>query len=124
MSRQLEQKLQERFAVYLTGRGVLYCASAGGMRVSLGTAVKMKRAGYKKGFPDIFIYESRGGFHGMAIEVKCGTRTSLEQKWWQAELTKRGYYSIIVPAKLDFWKAEEFLEREVSTYLQLREDKR
>jgi len=36
----------------------LYCASAGGVRTSIKQAIKMKRTGYVKGFPDLFIYES------------------------------------------------------------------
>ncbi len=48
----------------------LYCASAGGMRTSYLQAIKMKRTGYVKGFPDLFIYEPRGEFHGLAIEMK------------------------------------------------------
>ena len=36
--------------------GVLFTASAGGMRTSIGVAKKMKRAGYSKGCPDIMIF--------------------------------------------------------------------
>ena len=45
----------------------LYCASAGGMRTSYLQAIKMKRTGYVKGFPDLFIYEPNQDFHGLAI---------------------------------------------------------
>ena len=60
----------------------LYCASAGGMRTSFLQAVKMKRTGYVKGFPDLFIYEPRGSFYGLAIEMKKekGGTVSPEQK--------------------------------------------
>ena len=119
MSCQLEQKLQEQYSFYLYSRGVLFCASAGGMRTNMRTAIKMKKAGYKKGYPDIFIYEPRGKYHGMAVEVKCGSYPTLEQKEWQEKLIKLGYYAIIVPAKLDFYEARKFLEDETRNYLSL-----
>jgi hypothetical protein len=75
----------------------LYCASAGGMRTSYLQAVKMKRTGYVKGFPDLFIYEPRGAFYGIAIEMKKekGGVASPEQKCWQEQLRNRGYASYI-----------------------------
>jgi hypothetical protein len=75
----------------------LYCASAGGMRTSYLQAVKMKRTGYVKGFPDLFIYEPRGEFFGLAIEMKKekGGTASPEQKWWRDELRNRKYESYI-----------------------------
>jgi len=118
MSRQLEQKLQERFALYLQARGILFCASAGGMRTSIGTAVKMKRAGYKKGFPDIFIYEPKGRFHGIAFELKVENHSKNEaQDEWIAELNKRGYYAVKVPGKLGLMEAEKFLINELDKYM-------
>mgnify|MGYP001610819823 CR=1 FL=1 len=117
MSRQLEQKLQEQYAMYLYSRGVLYCASAGGMRVNMRTAVKMKRAGYKKGHPDIMIYEPRAGWHGMAVELKCGTYATTEQKLWQINLLGRGYYAVVVPGSLDFIQARDFIIDATDKYL-------
>lgn len=117
MSRQLEQTLQEQYTFYLYSRGVLFCASAGGMRVNMRTAIKMKKAGYRKGHPDVFIYEPRGQYHGMAVEIKCGTYPTPEQKEWQEKLSKRGYYAVIVPGKLDFYEARKFLEEETAKYL-------
>jgi len=75
----------------------LYCASAGGMRTSYLQAIKMKRTGYVKGFPDLFIYEPRGEFHGLAIEMKKekGGTASPEQKSWQEQLRNRNYASYI-----------------------------
>ena len=79
----------------------LYCASAGGMRTSYLQAVKMKRTGYVKGFPDLFIYEPRGDFFGLAIEMKKekGGFASPEQKRWQEQLRNRGYCSYICKGK-------------------------
>jgi hypothetical protein len=75
---------------------VLYCASAGGVRTSYKQAVKMKATGYVKGFPDLFIYESRHGYNGLAIELKTLKGVaSPEQKEWQIKLIERGYQAHI-----------------------------
>jgi hypothetical protein len=118
MSRQLEQRLQEQYTFYLFNNRVLFCASAGGLHTpNKSAAIRMKRAGYKAGHPDIVIYEPRGGWHGMTVELKCGTYASQEQKDWQEALTKRGYYAVIVPGKLDFWQARDFLVETTDRYL-------
>jgi hypothetical protein len=76
---------------------VLYCASAGGMWTSDSQRIKMARTGYVKGFPDLFIYEPRGEFHGLAIEMKKvkGSKIEPEQVQWQEQLRNRGYCSYI-----------------------------
>lgn len=76
---------------------ILYCASAGGMRTSQGTASKMKASGYKKGFPDLFIYEPRSRYHGLAIEMKRkkGGEVSEEQEKWIDGLNSRGYLAYV-----------------------------
>lgn len=80
---------------------VLYCASAGGVWTSKTQAIKMKRTGYVKGFPDLFIYEPNSDYHGLAIEMKKekGGVASPEQKSWQIELRNRGYASYICKGK-------------------------
>jgi hypothetical protein len=80
---------------------VLFTISAGGMRTSIGTAKKMKTAGYSKGTPDIMIFEPRGKYHGLFIEMKTAKtayslpgRASIEQKSWADKLNKRGYLAV------------------------------
>mgnify|MGYP003642054357 CR=1 FL=1 len=66
---------------------ILFCASAGGMRTSMSQAIKMKQSGYIKGFPDMFIYEPKKNFNGLALELKVkGNYPSPHQKKWIAEL--------------------------------------
>lgn len=115
--RSSEQTLQEWYASWLTQNGILFCASAGGMRTSLYTAVKMKRAGYKKGFPDIFIYEPKNNHPGMAIELKCGAYPTAEQRKWKEDLEDRGYYAIIMPPGFDYVQAQGFLKQVTKEYL-------
>lgn len=48
--------------------------------------------GYKAGFPDLFIYEPKGLFHGLAIELKVkGNYASPQQKEVLAKLQSKGY---------------------------------
>lgn len=70
----------------------LFSATVGGVRVAMHTALKMKQAGYKKGIPDILIFEPRNGYVGLALEVKTPTgRASEHQKMWQHKLRERGW---------------------------------
>ena len=92
-----EALIQEAVINYINAQypGTLYCASAGGVRTSMKQAVMMKRTGYVKGFPDIFIYEPKGQWHGLAIEMKTAKGVmSQHQKEWQNELIKRGYIAV------------------------------
>ena len=65
---------------------LLYCASAGGVRTSIVEARRMKATGYKRGFPDLFFYEPREGFMGLAIELKRpqGSARSMAGHWMPA----------------------------------------
>lgn len=67
-------------------------ASNNGIRVTIGVAVKMKKAGMKKGVPDLFLPIPRQGYHGFFIEMKVGKNiTSDEQCEWLAVLQECGY---------------------------------
>ena len=123
----LEQRLQMQLATWLDLQRVLHCASLGGVNLGRRIGGIMKAKGYKKGFPDHQICEARGGWHGMFIEIKVNnTKKNEDQERWQADLTDRGYYAIKVPGHFDFWQAREFIERQVTEYLEgriLREGK-
>ena len=52
----------------------------------------MKHTGYVKGFPDLAIYEARGGYFGLFIEIKQkGGYPTKNQKSWIDDLNERGY---------------------------------
>ena len=94
----LESDIQEAVVKFIdsTYPGTLYCASAGGMRTSMRQAIKMKRTGYKKGFPDLQIMQPTHLHHGLFIEIKTSKgQASPEQKAWRDELNKRGYRAVI-----------------------------
>ena len=60
-------------------------------------AKRLKETGCKKGFPDVFVYEPRGGHHGLSMELKRpkGGRVSPDQKRWREELEERGFLATI-----------------------------
>ena len=88
-----EYQLQKAVCKYLDLNNVLYCGSMGGQyQVHMSQRIKAKKSGYKKGFPDIFIYEPRGSYHGLAIELKVGyNKPTIEQLNWLQNLTDKGY---------------------------------
>lgn len=77
---------------------------SGSMKLTIGQAVQIKSLRSNRGFPDIVIYEPRGKYHGMFIELKKDgeklykkdgitpiTDHVAEQKECMSELTIRGY---------------------------------
>lgn len=92
-----EAQLQSNVVKYLKLQypQVLYCASLGGQYQRYPSQRnKAKATGYVRGFPDLGIYEARGGYFGLFIEVKQkkGYPTK-EQKDWIEQLNKKGYYA-------------------------------
>jgi hypothetical protein len=71
--------------------------SLNGVRLTIGQAVKAKRAGMKKGYPDIFLPVARGGYYGLYIELKreFSGSTTREQKEWLADLAAEGHYTTV-----------------------------
>ena len=83
-------------------------ADASGVRVPIGCAVKMKRAGSVKGWPDLFLPVLGGpfakapekiGYHwsGLFIELKreTGGVVSKEQKYLHLLLREQGYAVVV-----------------------------
>ena len=75
-----------------------YCASLGGQyQPYQSQRNRARRTGYSKGFPDLFIYEARNGYHGLALEIKTiGGRATIEQKEWIEALNERGFKAEVV----------------------------
>ena len=72
MARRDEYAIQSAFVRYLELMypDLLYTISPAGFIMSAGMAMKMMRMGYRKGTPDLTIYEPRGEYHGLFIEFK------------------------------------------------------
>lgn len=97
-----EDNFQISLASYLDTIGVLWFHPANERQLAvkfnskgrayspLGT--KLKRKGVKSGVPDVIIFEPRGIYHALMIEIKVGNnKTTPNQKKWIAELNKRNY---------------------------------
>lgn len=80
--------------------------SLNGVKLFVGQAVKAKKAGMKKGFPDISLPVPRGGYHGLFIELKIKAyrnikgkmvhpKVSGEQLWWLDQLKEMGYRAVV-----------------------------
>ena len=88
-----EYQLQKEICKYLDLNNILFCGSMGGQyQVFKSQRIKAKQTGYKKGFPDLFIYEPRGHYSGLAIELKVKyNKPTKEQLEWIKKLNERGY---------------------------------
>lgn len=97
LDRRSEQSEQQILVEYLRLRKLLFTSTLGGVRLTIGQAVKIKRQGYSKGVPDVIIFEPSNGYHGLAIEMKKekGGVTSQEQKEWIQGLNDRGYKAVV-----------------------------
>ena len=95
-----EERLQSEVVKYISLQypKSRYCASLGGQyQPYQSQRNRAKRTGYSKGFPDLFIYEARNGFHGLALEIKTHKgRATKEQKEWIEALNDRGYKAEVV----------------------------
>ena len=96
-----EYQLQKAVCKYLDLNNVLYCGSMGGnYQPHISVRMRAKKSGYKKGFPDLFIYEiakiDDNIYPGLAIELKTKKgRPTAEQVEWIKQLQKRGYMASI-----------------------------
>ena len=94
-----EAKLQSEIVKYISLQypKAKYCASLGGIYTTPTQAIKSKRTGYRRGFPDLQITEARGGYFGLFLEIKTlkGRATKVQKEWIDA-LNERGYKAEIV----------------------------
>lgn len=59
---------------------------------SVYTGAELKRAGLKKGVPDVMLPVARKGYNGLAIELKAGkNKPTEEQKKWLMGLAGEGW---------------------------------
>lgn len=70
-------------------------ASLNGLRLTIGQAVKAKRLGMKKGFPDINLPVLRRGKTSLYIELKVDkNKPSTEQIKWNKFLNDHGHLAV------------------------------
>lgn len=75
---------------------IMFCATVGGVRLSMNQAKRMKAAGYLAGIPDLLFFEPRGEHVGLAIELKAKRgRVSATQKQAIHKLNERGWLAVV-----------------------------
>lgn len=106
-----EDQLQIACARYLDYQRVLWCHVANERQTSWARGGKLKAMGVKKGVPDILIFEPKGQFKGMAIELKVGrNKPTRQQESWLLHLQTRGWFCQVV------YTLDQFIEL-VDAYL-------
>jgi hypothetical protein len=97
--KQPEQKLQKAVCKYLKLQypEAFFNGSLGGQYQKYYSQRKKKsESGYQKGFPDLFIYEVKSGWSGLAIELKVkGNYPSEHQKRVLNILNEKGFKAIV-----------------------------
>lgn len=75
---------------------LLHGSIMGGTGISPAILNKLKKAGMKKGKPDINLPVARGGYIGLWIELKRqgGPNPSQEQETWLRALAGAGHYAV------------------------------
>ena len=83
----------------------LFHAIPNGGHRSRRTAGRLKAEGVRPGVPDYFLPVSRGGAHGLYIELKRtkGGRVEPEQKAWLDELNAQGYRAVVARGWEQAW---------------------
>ena len=94
---------------------LLHAIGNGNARTNAIQGARMKREGVLSGVSDIFLPVSRGGYHGLYIELKVkGGRTSFSQEWWIFEVGKQGYLAKVCYGWIDAKTViERYLEDEI-----------
>jgi hypothetical protein len=83
---------------------IFTCDLSSGMKLSIGQAVKAQKMRSSKGMPDLMIFEPRGEYHGLFIELKTvspylkngNIKTNqhlIEQNAIKCRLISKGYYA-------------------------------
>ena len=89
--------------------------SPNGFERSKAVGAQVRRAGCRAGFPDLVLLCARGGWHGLAIELKTAKgHTSPMQDVWLDNLRKEGYFVAVCRGAVEAVHAiERYLEMNV-----------
>ena len=93
-----EDKLQSAVVKYIQYKypNVKYCSSIAGAYISSrGQRAKIVRNGYVRGKNDLDIFEARGGYFALMLELKEKAYPTKEQKEWIEAMNQRGYCALV-----------------------------
>jgi len=107
-----EKDLHNSIAEYLAHFPyILWTSTLGGVYLGKGNFKQknLVKKHYKKGVPDILIFEPNAKYKGLMIELKVGyNKPSIYQQKWIDNLNARGYKAVICYSLEEF--AEVFTE--------------
>ncbi len=67
----------------------------GGARNAV-TGARLKNLGVRRGFPDLTLWLPRGGFHGLAVELKAAKgKPTPEQIQWLDHMARTGWMAVV-----------------------------
>jgi len=125
-----EESLHSAVCTYIKAQygDVVFITDASGVRLPIGLAAKFSRLKSDEGIPDIFIFEPKGPYHGLFLELKReGERVHLKdgslskdkhiqkQNALHEKLRNKGYFGGFIigfdHAKriIDTWMDETFI---------------
>ena len=103
-----EQDLQNSIVEYLNHFPcMLWTSTLGGVYLGKGNYKQkaLVKKHYKKGVPDLLIFEPNKKYNGLMVELKVKyNKPSKDQKLWLANLTARNYKAVVC------YSLEEFIE--------------
>jgi len=102
-----EQDLHNSVVEYLEyNPSILWTSTLGGVYLGKGNYKQkaLVKKHYKKGVPDILIFEPNLKHHALMVELKVGkNKPTKEQKLWIKKLEDRGYKAVVC------YSLEEFI---------------
>ena len=111
-----EDILQSAVVKYIKYKypNVKYCSSIAGAYISSAAQRrKIVRNGYVRGKNDLDIYEARGGYFGLMLELKLKAYPTKAQKEWIDAMNERGYCALITRGIDETIKViDEYLSKE------------
>ena len=88
-----EDNLQMAVAMYLDLISVAWFHVANERKTTNRAGARLKKKGVKAGVPDVLIFEPKGKYNGLALELKVKPNVmTLEQKGWFTRLKMKGWY--------------------------------
>ncbi len=102
-----EENLQMAVCKYINFcyPGTVFTSDASGVRLNMGQAIKMKRMRSSDAIPDLLVFEPRGRYHALLLELKVKTPFKKDGKLKKDEhledqaktldkLSKKGYKAV------------------------------
>ena len=89
-----EDDLQMSVAKILDSKKLLWCHVANERKTSKQQGLRLKKKGVKRGVPDVLIFEPKGIYYGLAIELKIKpNKPTNNQLEWLQSLSDRNWKS-------------------------------